>query len=41
MKRAGKPEEIAAMVTFFASIQAGYITGSWIGVDGGRHHYTF
>ena len=41
MRRAGKPEEIAAMVAFFASVNAGYITASWIGVDGGRHHYTF
>ena len=39
--RIGKPEEVAAMVCFFASAHAAYITASWIGVDGGRHHYTF
>lgn len=41
MKRAGKPEEIGGLVAFLASQYGGYITGSWIGVDGGRHHYTF
>lgn len=37
--RAGRPEEIAALVTFLASQHAGYITGEWIAVDGGRHHF--
>jgi 3-oxoacyl-[acyl-carrier protein] reductase len=35
MKRMGKPEELAALVTFLASEQAGYITGTTIPVDGG------
>lgn len=39
MKRAGRAEEIAATVTFLASELAAYITGAYIGVDGGRHAY--
>ena len=35
LKRLGKPEEIAAMVNFLASAEAGYITGSAFSVDGG------
>jgi len=35
MNRLGRPEEIAALVTFLASTQAGYITGNTIQVDGG------
>ena len=35
MARAGKPEEIAAAVAFFASEEAGYITGQVLCVDGG------
>ena len=33
--RLAKPEEIAWLVTFLASEQAGYITGNTIPVDGG------
>ncbi len=35
MKRMGEPEELAALVAFLASEQAGYITGVTIQVDGG------
>ena len=36
MKRAGKPEDIAAACAFLASEAAGYITGQTFGVNGGR-----
>lgn len=35
MKRAGKPEELAATVVFLASVPAGFITGQTIQLDGG------
>ncbi len=35
MGRTGTPEEFAALVTFLASVQAGYITGAAIQIDGG------
>ncbi|HEU4350603.1 MAG TPA: beta-ketoacyl-ACP reductase [Burkholderiales bacterium] len=37
MGRLAKPEEIAAVVTFLASEEAGYITGANISVNGGMH----
>jgi 3-oxoacyl-[acyl-carrier protein] reductase len=33
--RAGRPEEVAALVTFLCSEAAGYINGQVIGIDGG------
>lgn len=35
LRRIGQPEELAALVVFLASDQAGYITGATIPVDGG------
>ncbi len=35
LKRIGKPEEVAMVVTFLVNEEAGYITGQVIRVDGG------
>lgn len=35
LKRVGKPEDVAGLVTFLASDDAAYITGQTINVDGG------
>jgi len=35
LKRSGKPEEIADMVSFLVSDRASFITGQTISVDGG------
>jgi 3-oxoacyl-[acyl-carrier protein] reductase len=35
MGRAGTPEEVAGLVSFLVSSQAGYITGQTLGIDGG------
>ncbi len=34
MKRAGTPEEVAALAAFLASDEAGYITGQVIAING-------
>lgn len=36
VKRAARPEEVAAVIVFLASDKAPYITGQTIGVDGGK-----
>lgn len=36
MKRAGRPEEIAAAIQFFGSDKASFITGQVLSVDGGK-----
>lgn len=37
VRRVGTPEDIAAACAFFASEEAGYITGQILGVNGGRN----
>jgi 3-oxoacyl-[acyl-carrier protein] reductase len=39
--RMGQPGEIASLVTYLCSERAGYLTGSWIEVDGGLHRSAF
>ena len=39
--RMGDPREIASLIVYLCSEQAGYITGSWIEVDGGHHRSAF
>jgi len=36
VKRLGRPDELAAMITFLASDRAGFVTGQAICVDGGE-----
>lgn len=37
VRRAGRPEDIAAACSFLVSEEAGYVTGQVIGVNGGRN----
>ena len=37
MGRVGKAEELAALITFLTSDEAGWITGDTVNIDGGRH----
>ena len=39
--RMGEPAEIASLIVYLCSAQAGYITGDWIEVDGGHHRSAF
>ena len=39
--RMGRPLEIASLITYLCSEPAGYLTGSWIEVDGGLHRSAF
>lgn len=39
--RMGTEEEIASLVAYLCSEQAGYLTGNWIEVDGGKHRSAF
>jgi 3-oxoacyl-[acyl-carrier protein] reductase len=39
--RMGKPHEIASLIAYLCSEPAGYVTGSWIEVDGGVHRSAF
>ena len=39
--RMGQPDEIASMIVYLCSEQAGYVTGNWIEVDGGKHRVAF
>ena len=36
VRRAGRPEDIAAMCAFLVSDEASYVTGQILGVNGGR-----
>ena len=39
--RMGRPDEIASLIAYLCSEPAGYLTGSWIEVDGGLHRSAF
>jgi NAD(P)-dependent dehydrogenase (short-subunit alcohol dehydrogenase family) len=39
--RMGRPDEIASMIAYLCSDQAGYLTGHYITVDGGLHRSAF
>lgn len=39
--RVGTPEEIGSLITYLCSDLAGYISGEWIAVDGGKHRFAF
>jgi len=39
--RMGQSGEIASLIVYLCSAQAGYVTGNWIEVDGGHHRSAF
>jgi acetoacetyl-CoA reductase len=39
MARLGRPEEIAGLVAYLASDEAGFVTGANIAINGGQHMY--
>jgi 3-oxoacyl-[acyl-carrier protein] reductase len=39
--RMGRADEIASMIVYLCSEQAGYVNGNWIEVDGGHHRSAF
>lgn len=39
--RMGEEAEIASLITYLCSNQAGYVNGEWIAVDGGLHRSAF
>ena len=39
--RMGRPREIASLIAYLCSEEAGYMTGNWIEVDGGMHRSAF
>jgi 3-oxoacyl-[acyl-carrier protein] reductase len=39
--RMGESREIASLIVYLCSEPAGYLTGSWIEVDGGHHRSAF
>lgn len=39
--RVGRPEEIASTIAYLCSHLAGYVSGNWIVVDGGKHASAF
>ena len=41
MKRLGKPEEVASLVVYLATEEAGYITGAALPVTGGADLFAF
>lgn len=41
MARMGKATEIASLIVYLCSEQAGYLTGTWTAVDGGLHRSVF
>ena len=39
--RLGDPHEVASTIVYLCSVQAGYLTGHYIAVDGGHHRSAF